>query len=324
MNMNRIAFIIPYFGKFNNYFPLWLKSCATNIDVADFFVVTDILYKDKIPDNVKFIAYTWDDLVKHIQSLYNFPITIEMPYCLCDYKCAYGDIFGNIIKDYSHWAYGDNDLIWGRWSDFLPHDWHTYDKLGEFGHLTIIKNCEEMNTLYRFNDAYKIAFSDNRNLFFDEQGFNKIVELHHKKYCSFKIADCNPRIRKLSPITPLKDTRSGLFMWKEGDLFHIAMHEGKLERESVMYIHFLKRKMMVNRIGTTHNCLLIHDVNIDVCRTPSDEELARLVKMYSTDKFYWEYWRKYLTTSQLVKSIDARVHPVLDKMNEIESTIFNN
>ena len=26
------ALIVPYFGKFNNYFPLWLKSCEYNND----------------------------------------------------------------------------------------------------------------------------------------------------------------------------------------------------------------------------------------------------------------------------------------------------
>ena len=38
--MNRIAIIIPYFGKFNNYFKFWLESARANQDV-DFPVFTD-------------------------------------------------------------------------------------------------------------------------------------------------------------------------------------------------------------------------------------------------------------------------------------------
>ena len=32
--------IIPYFGKFNNYFELWLKSCEYNTDF-DWLIFTD-------------------------------------------------------------------------------------------------------------------------------------------------------------------------------------------------------------------------------------------------------------------------------------------
>lgn len=38
--MNRIVIIIPYFGKFNNYFKFWLESARANQDV-DFPVFTD-------------------------------------------------------------------------------------------------------------------------------------------------------------------------------------------------------------------------------------------------------------------------------------------
>lgn len=38
---NRVAFIIPYFGKFNNYFPLFLKSCEANADLCDWLIYTD-------------------------------------------------------------------------------------------------------------------------------------------------------------------------------------------------------------------------------------------------------------------------------------------
>ena len=241
--MKRIAFLIPYYGTFNSYFPLWLKSCEANSDIADFYIITDIAYEAKRPENVRFIPMSWKDLIKRIQSFYDFKIALSTPYGLCDYKCAYGEIFHEFIKEYSHWAYGDNDLIWGKWSDLLPIDWDKYDKMGEFGHLSIIRNTTEMNKLYRHSGAYKMAFQDSRNLFFDEQGFNQIVDKMGKKAISLKIVDCNPRIRKITPITPLNNNCSGVFVWENGKLFHVYNNSNVINREQIMYIHFLKRNV---------------------------------------------------------------------------------
>ena len=38
--MNSIALVIPYFGKFNNYFHLWLESAKQNSTI-DFHIYTD-------------------------------------------------------------------------------------------------------------------------------------------------------------------------------------------------------------------------------------------------------------------------------------------
>lgn len=40
MEMNKCCFVIPYFGKFNNYFPLYLKSCTCNNDF-NWLIITD-------------------------------------------------------------------------------------------------------------------------------------------------------------------------------------------------------------------------------------------------------------------------------------------
>lgn len=322
--MERIAFIIPYYGRFNDYFPLWLNSCSYNKDVADFYVVTDIDYRGIIPDNVKFIHLSWENLFNHIQSLYNFPIALESPYGLCDFKCAYGEIFANLCKNYSHWAYGDIDLIWGRWRDFLPNDWYKYDKLGEFGHLTIIRNSEEMNLLYRFKDVFRLAFTDKRNLFFDEKGFNLIATIQNKKIYSFKIADCNPRLKKLTPITPLNDRCSGVFMWKNGELHHLSIQKNKIMKEPIMYIHFLKRKMKVLKINDDIETLLIYDNIIKEVPVLELEKLLLLIKSSYKTKFYIEYWMKYLSINQIIKTCRAKFHPTSFKVKEIEYKIINN
>lgn len=38
--MFRIALIIPFLGKFQNYYKFWIQSCINNSSV-DFFIFTD-------------------------------------------------------------------------------------------------------------------------------------------------------------------------------------------------------------------------------------------------------------------------------------------
>ena len=49
--MKSICLIIPYFGKFKNYFPLFLKSCSYNPTV-DWLVFTDTSERYVWPENV--------------------------------------------------------------------------------------------------------------------------------------------------------------------------------------------------------------------------------------------------------------------------------
>ena len=61
----RKILVIPYFGKFNEYFNLWLDSCEYNEDI-NWLIVTDNIIDNK-PDNVKVINQTFDEFVQFIQ-----------------------------------------------------------------------------------------------------------------------------------------------------------------------------------------------------------------------------------------------------------------
>lgn len=68
---------------------------------------------------------------------------------------------------------------------FIPSDWSCYDKIGKFGHLSLIRNTEENRMLYKENDAYKIAFSTNRPLFFDEDAFPYLLKSMERRFIRF-------------------------------------------------------------------------------------------------------------------------------------------
>lgn len=300
--MERIAFIIPYFGQFNDYFPLWLQSCKHNKAIADFYVFTDIKCPMSIPENVKFIPITFDILKEKIQTLYDFPISLNQPYDFCDFKPAYGDIFHEYITEYSHWAFGDNDLIWGDWETMLPLNWKSYERIGKFGHLTIIQNSEKMRLLYRFNDAYRIAFQAPFNTFFDEKAFNRICKINGIKINPLKIADCNPRKLRIQLQDQTYDHNSGLFVYENGHLYQLYMRKNTICKEEFTYMHFLKRKMKL-RIENSYamNRVYIYQTNIDNNLGVSINK--ELLSHYSQEQFYWSYWLKYLNPKTLFNSL---------------------
>ena len=40
-------------------------------------------------------------------------VTLDRPYKLCDFKPAYGFIFGEYLKEYDYWGHCDIDIVWG-------------------------------------------------------------------------------------------------------------------------------------------------------------------------------------------------------------------
>ena len=82
--------------------------------------------------------------------MYSFEISLNSPYKLCDFRPAYGDIFQEELQDYDFWGYCDTDLIFGDICKYLTTNiLKEYDKIFEYGHLTIFKNNNRMRNLYK-------------------------------------------------------------------------------------------------------------------------------------------------------------------------------
>ena len=146
--MKKCCFIIPYFGKLPNYFQLFLKSCEYN-PTFNWIVFTDDKTGFHYPDNVKRVEMTFLKLRDLVQSKFDFPISLERPYKLCDYKPAYGYIFSDFISGYKMWGHCDIDTLMGHLEDFITdRDIAIYDKMFTLGHMIIYKNTEENNRLF--------------------------------------------------------------------------------------------------------------------------------------------------------------------------------
>ncbi|MFT9223981.1 DUF6625 family protein, partial [Liquorilactobacillus satsumensis] len=138
--MKKCCFLVPYFGKLPNYFPVFLKTCAYNKDF-NWIIFTDDVREFDFPDNVERKIMSFKDLQILIRSKFVEEVSIESPYKLCDYKPAFGYIFENYITDFYFWGHCDLDVLFGNIKDFITElMFQNYDKIFCLGHLVLYKN----------------------------------------------------------------------------------------------------------------------------------------------------------------------------------------
>lgn len=174
--MYSIGIIVPYFGKFPEYFPAWLSSAGHNKNI-DFLIFTDNEETYDYPKNVQVTVMKFEDLEKKFQEKYDFKIALNNPYKLCDFKPAYGDIFSDELKNYDYFGYCDLDVIFGNIRKFITDEiLQEYDKIFSRGHLCIIKNQPELIQLYKEKlngiNLYSSIFQDPENRTFDEKYYS--------------------------------------------------------------------------------------------------------------------------------------------------------
>lgn len=256
----KIAFILPYFGEFPNYFKLYLKSCEFNKDY-DWIIITDDKSKYNFPKNVKVIYETFEQLKKRISDKFDFDIKLDRPHKLCDFKPAYGYIFEDILKGYDFWGHCDPDCIFGNLSAFITSDLLTNDKIFTLGHMTLYRNKKEINMMFKekinSKDRYKEVFTNNRGYAFDEQyneSINNIFESKNIKFYKKSLcADIDPYNSNMRLTIYdlqrkkyyLEDINKQIFYWRNGCLFRKYIKNNKLVKEEFLYIHLQKRAMKI-------------------------------------------------------------------------------
>jgi len=173
---NKIAVIIPWYGKIPHYLPFFLKGLSYNTKVLDILFFTDLEINFPAPSNFRQIPLKWEDLLNRIKSKIHPEANITSPYKLCDLKPMYGHIFEEELKQYEFWGYGDVDLIYGNLQKFLPQDGiENYDIITfrenlVHGPFTLIKNTQELSRLYQQTNKLEKILTTTDYIGFDEAG----------------------------------------------------------------------------------------------------------------------------------------------------------
>lgn len=253
--MHSLVLLNVYYGKFNNYFNLWLKSAAFNPTV-DFIIITDNHTLENCPSNIKFIQMPFEQVYQRFQKLFDFKIRLH-PYKLCDYKPVYGEAFSDMIKGYDFWGYCDLDLIFGDIRRFLTEDiMESCEQILQRGHFTLFKNNTKCNRLYlktvdKDNMAYPYdkVFKTGHSCYFDEYiGMGIVADLYCDKIFRDQkienvVLDVPPyRYELYSDICK----KEYYCEWVNGQLFRYLVDDSRRTHpQEFMYIHLQKRNMKI-------------------------------------------------------------------------------
>ena len=167
---NRIALVVAYFGRFPNYFPLWLKSCSYNPTI-DFWVFTDQEIQG-LPSNVRCVKMSLPEMRDRATKVLGFEAALSRPYKCCDYKPIYGLMFADYLEAYDYWGHCDIDLIFGDLQYYFDkYNLYDYEKFGMLGHLSLFKNNEKVNKAYMIPNGHmncRDVYTNENNMVFDE------------------------------------------------------------------------------------------------------------------------------------------------------------
>lgn len=261
--MYKICIIGIYFGDFPVYFSLWLNSCKYN-GTIDFLIITD----QKIigtPANVSIINMSFNEFQNLVQSKFEFPISLERPYKICDFRPAFGVICEEYLKEYDFWGQCDFDMIFGDLRKFLNDDiLRSYDKILPLGHLSLYKNTKENNDRFKLYGSlvgnYKKVFTTDKSYAFDEiYGAYQIYKTNkytvYDKRIFADISSIYTRFR-----LALKDVNYNyqVFCFDEGKIYREYFINGEYKKDEFIYLHIKKPKdLKIKCSPKSWNCFFI-------------------------------------------------------------------
>ena len=261
--MKSIVLLFPYFGKLPVQYSMWRASALRNPTV-DFMFFTDA---DVEPaENIIVHKMQFEDFRHYIQDVFDFPIVLDRPYILCDFKPVYGQALQKYISRYDYWGYGDLDVVYGDLRTFFTEEVLQSHKffLG-YGHLTLYRNDEDANTYYKavipgYQD-YREVLTIHKQTFFDEYGHKGCAD----KWRECRTDDCFLDFQ-FDNVTPPKTSyhmnsltrhwEQILFEHEGSKLYMLRIRNGLVERKESLYAHFQHRPFMKDRV-TDYNHFLV-------------------------------------------------------------------
>lgn len=296
--MSKLIVIIPYFGTLPPMFKFWLSS-AKNNPTIDFLFITDCPIANEV--NIRVVKMSFSDLRTEIQSCFDFKVSLDTPYKLCDYKPAYGYIFHEYIETYDFWGFGDIDLVYGDLRLFLTNEvLRKYDVISGWGHLTFYRNNDSCNSFFMEEHEgfqyYRDVYQNPKNCAFDEY-WHKGVGDAWKSVCPEKVWDSrlfdDVTIPALSynfkSVFHPEHSENLIFQYEDKKLYRIYTRDGRIIKEQTMYAHFQQRKFL--RIGTSdeNNYLVVPNAFISTRKVT----LGRLRKWGRPQNIrHWVYLKR--------------------------------
>lgn len=172
----KITILVVYFGNLPDCSQLFLASCCRNKQI-EFLLIGDAwrTEQDCIPENCRIVDMDLKSFRQLTEVATGVKIERVSPYKICDYRPAFGVIFKNELTECDYWGSCDVDIILGDMSAFLENldAYDVFSTREEYlsGPLSLMRNCEVVNSMYESSKDYVEIFSSNEHSCFDECAF---------------------------------------------------------------------------------------------------------------------------------------------------------
>lgn len=303
--MRSIGVFTVWMGSLPDYFEVWMKTVGENPTVT-FNLITDQSMRNDIPDNIKWINMSFDEVKKKLQELFDFKIELKYPYKLCDYKPIFAKAFFEYAKEFDFVGYCDIDVAFGDIRRFITDSMlENNERILDAGHFCIYRNNQKMNDIYLLSDkkeyhvySYKDVYRTGYACYFDEflgmgafawklcktlvdrQDENLVFDFTYKKF----------------DFTSYITGKTYCCCWDNGKLYKYEYDKetrkiicSDLEKTEIMYIHYQQRHMKVmidpvrsdkfwiipNRFVETINPQMIYN---------AEEKAAYEASLYANDR----------------------------------------
>jgi hypothetical protein len=241
-----ITLVLPYFGSFPNYFPLFVASCASNPTV-NWIILSSSRPPCELPGNVRWQPFSITEMKRRINDVLQISSDIRRPYKVCDFRPAFGLLFRDELSSSDFWGHCDADVIFGDLRKFMtPAILSQHVKVQMRGAFSLYRNSEAGNTLFTLPHEdvdYREVFRDHRNWGFDEwQGVYRIIRDHSIPFYQGNIvAEIKPAHYDLR-LADHKNFFPQVFLWKDGRLLRRHWTGGVMQDDEFAYIHLQKRR----------------------------------------------------------------------------------
>lgn len=294
--MKSIIIIFPHFGILPPQYKMWRASALSNSDI-DFLFFTDCNVEPAT--NIIVHKMSFNEFKAIIQSKFDFPIVLNNPYKICDYRPAFAFIFSEYMKKYDFWGWGDLDLVYGDIRHFITEDVLSHHKMiSGWGHFTLYQNDEDTNTFFMKSIEgfinFKEVFTQQASMFFDEYNYKGMGD----KWRECRADDCwlewsfdnVSRPKESYHFCSLnREWKQVIFEHIGKKLYMLRFNNGQIEKKESMYAHFQHRRNMKDKVSNYTHFLVTPDAILDYPKTMVSIRLRYLCRKRPLTTFFYQW-----------------------------------
>ncbi len=187
-----IAVVIPYFGTWDAWTPLFFETVRRNPGV-DFLVFTDCSMEGLTAPNVYPHAMSFPEYVELANQRAGLSFAPANPYKLCDLRPLLGQVHEPEFRGYDFYGWCDTDLLFGDIRSFYTdevladHDVLSTHDHRISGHFALFRNTPRNRTMYRNIYRWEEALERPEFVGIDEHGITNaylmtVVDRFNEKF----------------------------------------------------------------------------------------------------------------------------------------------